>query len=158
MPENSGGLALLGAVVYLAIAHQRGQQASEAALAKMAEAIDRMAVDSRTLLAGTSPVVVQSVPATGQRDVDPAISEIRVVFSKPMLDGSWSWSQAADETYPKTTGEARYLPDHRTCVLPVKLEPGRTYEIWLNSEKFQNFRDVEGHPATPHFLRFQTRK
>ena len=44
----------------------------------------------------------------------------------------------------------------RTCVLPVKLEPGKTYAIWLNSQKFGNFKDTDGRSAVPYLLVFRT--
>jgi hypothetical protein len=47
--------------------------------------------------------------------------------------------------------------DQRTCVLPVKLEPGKTYAIWVNSEKFNNFKDVGGRSAVPYLLGFKTK-
>jgi hypothetical protein len=89
-------------------------------------------------------------------DADPSLKEIRVTFSKPMQDGSWSWSTWGENTYPETKGKPHYLPDERTCVLPVKLEPGRFYATWLNSEKFRNFKDRSGIPAVPYLLTFQT--
>ena len=55
-------------------------------------------------------------------------------------------------------GKPKYLADKRTCVLPVKLEPGKTYAIWVNSEKFGNFKDTEGRPAVPYLLVFRTKK
>ena len=45
----------------------------------------------------------------------------------------------SDETFPQVAGDIRYDKDRRTCVLPVKLRPGKTYVLWLNSDKFQNF-------------------
>jgi RNA polymerase sigma-70 factor (ECF subfamily) len=51
-----------------------------------------------------------------------------------------------------------HLKDKRTCVVKVKLEPGKTYAIWLNSEKFHNFKDADGRPAVPYLLVFQTAK
>jgi len=30
--------------------------------------------------------------------------------------------------------------DHKTCVLPVKLERGTTYAVGVNTEGFNNFR------------------
>jgi len=74
-----------------------------------------------------------------------------------MTDGSWSWSTASKDSFPETTGKPRYLADRRTCVLPVKLEPGKTYASWLNSQKFGNFKDTEGRSAVPYLLIFQTR-
>jgi RNA polymerase sigma factor (sigma-70 family) len=106
------------------------------------------------------PVVVKTVPAAGADDVDPALSEIKVTFSKDMLDQSWSWSQLSEETNPKTVGDkpVHYEKDKRTCVLKVKLEPGKTYGFWLNSEKFGNFKDADGRSAVPYLLVFKTKK
>jgi hypothetical protein len=73
-----------------------------------------------------------------------------------MQDGSWSWSTWGEENYPETTGEPKYLGDARTCVLPVKLQSGKFYAIWLNSDKFKNFKDVSGRPAVPYLLTFFT--
>jgi RNA polymerase sigma-70 factor (ECF subfamily) len=104
------------------------------------------------------PVVVQTAPRAGDTEVDASTTtEIRVTFSKDMADKSWSWSQISDNTYPKTTGKAHYDKDHRTCILPVKLEPGKTYVIWLNPEKFQGFRDTDGRPAVFYPLAFETK-
>jgi hypothetical protein len=107
-------------------------------------------------LASAPPVVVKTLPVAGAWEVDPALAEIRVTYSKPMQDGSWSWSTWGEENYPETAESARYLPDGRTCVLPVKLKPDKFYAIWLNSDKFQNFRDASGRPAVPYLLTFST--
>jgi hypothetical protein len=106
------------------------------------------------------PVVVKTVPQAGDVKVDPNITEIRVTYSKRMLNGSWSWGQISDDTMPKTTGEPHYLADGKTCVLPVALEPGRTYVLQLNSLKgtFANFKDRQQRPAVAYLLVFQTRK
>ena len=107
----------------------------------------------------TAPaVVVKSIPQAGALNVDPATTEIRVTYSKDMQDKSWSWSTWGEENYPKTTGKPHYMPDKRTCVMPVKLEPGKFYAIWLNSQNFGNFRDADGRSAVPYLLVFQTKK
>ena len=63
------------------------------------------------------------------------------------------------EHFPESgVGKIHYLPDKRTCVMPVKLQPGRTYVLWLNLGRFQNFRDAEGHSSVPYQLVFETRK
>jgi serine/threonine protein kinase len=103
------------------------------------------------------PVVVETLPVSGARDVEPGETEIHVRFSKPMSDGSWSWSTAWENSTPESLGEPHYLPDQRTCVLKVRLEPGTTYGWWLNSEKFANFRDRAGRPAVPYLLIFATK-
>ncbi len=102
------------------------------------------------------PVVVKTVPVAGATDVDPALTEIRVTYSKPMQDGSWSWSPWGEKNYPETTGNPRLLPDSRTCVLPVNLQPDKFYAIWLNSDQFKKFTDTAGRPAVPYLLTFAT--
>ena len=104
------------------------------------------------------PVVVKTVPEAGAADVDPKLAEIRVTFSKDMQDGSWSWSTLSKETFPEVAGKPRYRDDKRTCVLPVKLEPGKTYAVWVNSAKFGNFKDADGRSAVPYLLVFKTKK
>jgi hypothetical protein len=42
-------------------------------------------------------------------------------------------------------------------VLPVHLEAGKTYALWLNTDKFQNFKDDKGQPAVPYLLVFATK-
>ena len=104
------------------------------------------------------PVVVKAVPQSGDTKVDSSTAEIRVTFSKKMTDRSWSWSQVSAESFPKMTGKPHYLADGKTCVLPVALEPGKTYVIWLNSQKFGGFKDTRGQSAVPYLLVFQTGK
>jgi serine/threonine protein kinase len=108
------------------------------------------------------PVVIGTVPESGAAGVDPALTELQVTFSKPMQDDSWSWCRWADgneENFPHITGSAHYLADGRTCMLPVKLEPGRTYALWLNRpDSARSFRGADGQPAVPYLLIFETRK
>lgn len=107
-------------------------------------------------VANMPPVVVKTTPQAGDTKVDPAIKEIQVTFSKPMTDGNWSWVQMSKQSFPETTEQPHYLTDKRTCVLPVKLAPGRTYVLWINSDKFNNFMDTEGQRAIPYLLVFET--
>ena len=105
------------------------------------------------------PVVIKTLPTAGDTEVDPSIEEIRVTFSKDMMtEKMWSWVQISKETFPEVTGEARYLKDKRTCVAPVKLEPGKTYVIWFNRGEYNSFRDEDNNPAIPYLLVFQTKK
>ncbi len=104
-----------------------------------------------------APVVVKTVPEAGTVDVDPATTEIKVTFSKAMRDGSWSWSTVSQESFPEMVGKPRYLADGRTCVLTVKLQPGKTYATWVNSQTFTGFKDTDGRSAVPYLLVFQTR-
>jgi hypothetical protein len=116
------------------------------------------AADNAQTVAGLPPVVVETRPVSGARDVEPGVAEIRVRFSKEMADGSWSWSTAWENSTPETIGHIHYEPDQRTCVLKAKLEPDHTYAWWLNSDKFKNFTDLAGRPAVPYLLIFQTKQ
>ncbi len=109
-------------------------------------------------LATVPPVVVKTVPPAGATDVDPATTEIKVTFSKEMTDGSWSWIALSKATFPPTAGDPKYSKDKRTCTLPVKLKPGKTYAVGINDEKHVNFKDAEDRPAFPYIVVFKTRK
>ena len=104
------------------------------------------------------PVVVETLPRAGADGVDPATTEIKVTFSKAMTDKSWSWTQQSKDSFPATAGQPAAKDDRKTCVLPVKLDPGKTYVIWVNSAKFHNFKDSEGNPAVPYLLVFKTKR
>ena len=104
------------------------------------------------------PSVIKTVPVAGDIAVDAAATtQIKVTFSKEMQDGSWSWSQLSNDTFPQMVGKPMYLADKRTCVVDVKLEPKKTYALWLNSQKFGNFKDARGTPAVPYLLVFETK-
>jgi RNA polymerase sigma-70 factor (ECF subfamily) len=109
-------------------------------------------------LESVPPVVVKTVPEAGAGEVDPKLTEIRITFSKDMQDGGFSLSTHTKASFPKVDGKPKYLADKRTCVLAVKLETGKTYAIWVNSEKFGNFKDTGGRSAIPYLLVFRTRK
>ncbi len=129
--------ALLGLSILIPIANGRGEEVS---------------------IQTVSPVVVQTVPQAGSTDVDPKLFEIKVLFSKDMMDQGWSWVMLSKETFPEMGGKPKYLMDKRTCVLPVKLAPGKTYAIWINDKKFNNFKDTQGRSAVPYLLVFKTKK
>ena len=104
------------------------------------------------------PSVVKTVPQAGDTAVDPALKEIRVTFSKDMkTNRMWSVCQISKESFPETAGPIHYT-DNRTCVMPVKLEPGKTYVLWFNRAQFNSFRDTDNHPSIPYLLVFETRK
>ena len=103
--------------------------------------------------------VVETRPRLGDVEVDAtATREIRIVFSKPMTDRSWSLTQGNVYAFPESAGPMHYLPDRRTCVVPVKLEPGKTYAMGINGGRFNNFKDAGGTPSLPSSLAFRTRK
>lgn len=106
--------------------------------------------------AQTPPSVVALDPPNGAFDVDPARQLIRATFDR-VMEGSWAWVNEGRDTFPEMAGQGYFEPDRRTAALPVKLEPGRTYVVWLNSEQHQLFRDLSGVPAAPLRWTFTTR-
>jgi hypothetical protein len=76
----------------------------------------------------------------------------------PERNDSWSWVTVSDASFPKMTANPRFLGDQRTCVLPVSLESGKTYAMWLNQPPHENFQDQDGHKAVPYLLVFETRR
>jgi hypothetical protein len=101
-------------------------------------------------------MVIQTIPEAGARNIDPALTELRVTFSKPMREGSWSWTAWGEENFPEKTGQPKYLEDGCTCVLPVRLQPRHVYAVWLNSEQHHDFKDRAGQSAVPYLLIFET--
>ena len=105
------------------------------------------------------PVVVETFPRSGDSAVDPSVKEIKVTFSKDMkTEKMWSWVMVSKETFPKIVGDVHYLENKRTYVAPVELERGKTYVIWINSEKYNAFKAEDGNPAVPYLLVFDTSK
>jgi hypothetical protein len=102
-----------------------------------------------------APHVVALVPPNGASGVDPErVTVLRATFDRQM-EGSWSWVRESDD-FPQTAGNAYFESDGRTAALPVRLEPGHTYVVWLNSSKYQLFRDTSGTPAPPLRWTFTT--
>jgi RNA polymerase sigma-70 factor (ECF subfamily) len=121
-------------------------------------AVALAAEDKPVTVQSMPPSVVKTVPQAGDTAVDPALKEISVTFSKDMLtDRMWSICQISDETFPEGAGKVHYA-DNRTCVFPVKLQPGKTYVLWFNRAQFCSFRDTAHIPAVPYLLVFQAKK
>jgi len=148
-----------GGLVAMSSAKADDNRPPQAEKAKPQATADAKKKDSNVVSVATAPpVIIETTPRAGATNVDPSITEIKVTYSKDMKDGTWSWSTWSEENFPKTTGKPHYLDDKRTCVLPVKLEPGHTYAIWLNSSNFGNFKDADGQRAVAYLLVFETKK
>jgi hypothetical protein len=104
-----------------------------------------------------APVVIKTVPEAGSKDTPPGEFEVKITFSKEMTDQSWSWSTAWENSGPESVGKPHYDADHKTCVMKVKLEAGKTYGWWINSQKFHGFQDLQHHPAIPYLLTFKVK-
>lgn len=102
------------------------------------------------------PVVVQMTPSNGAEGVSPETRELRVTFSRPMGPG-FSWTGGGPEYPERPEGlSPRWSDDRRTCTLPVRLAPNRSYRLGLNSPSHNNFRSEAGVPLVPISYSFRT--
>jgi RNA polymerase sigma-70 factor (ECF subfamily) len=106
---------------------------------------------------GNPPRIVSSSPADGAKDVDPATAQVTITFNQDMGQGITFNGEGA--SFPFLPGANASWRDRRTCVLPVKLEPGRSYRIALNqfSPNDQSFRSAQGAALMPTTICFATR-
>jgi beta-lactamase regulating signal transducer with metallopeptidase domain len=106
-----------------------------------------------------APQVVCLEPLNGAQNVSPALTELRVTFNTSMGGGcSWCTVGRDDTGFPKgREGKQVYwTPDTKTCVLPVDLKPGQTYQLMLNSPGYINFQSAQGVPLEPVKYTFKT--
>lgn len=103
------------------------------------------------------PKVVKSTPEIGATDVDPRLGLITVTFDLAMDPGGFSWT-GGGPTFPTIPEgqKPRWSRDGKTCTLPVKLEPGKKYELGLNSVSHKNFASKWGVPLEPVQFEFTT--
>ena len=103
------------------------------------------------------PQVVELRPEDGATEVDPKTSMLRVTFDMPMDTGGYSWT-GGGPTFPKIPNgkKPRWSRNAKTCMLPVKLAAGTTYEVGLNSFGHKNFASKWGVPIDPVTYSFST--
>jgi hypothetical protein len=103
-----------------------------------------------------APEIVSLDPPNGARNVNPAMTELRVTFSVPMGDG-FSWTGGGPHFPTIPDGKKPYWTDGgKTCVLPVELKPGSEYGLGLNSPSYKGFQSGEGVPLPPVSYTFKT--
>jgi hypothetical protein len=106
--------------------------------------------------ASAAPVVVRTLPEAGDIAVDPALTEIRVTFSREMSSGSWSCVGGGVSFPGSENGIVHFTNGNHTFVIPVDLKPDHFYRMWLNSVRHTGFKDAGGTPAEPYLLTFKT--
>jgi len=101
-----------------------------------------------------APTVVTLEPANEATGVDSeTVTELRVTFDIDMDTSGYPWT-GGGEMFPKA-GTPKWI-DKRTCVLPVELEPGKSYLLGINAPSFQNFKSEAGVPVVPLTYKFST--
>lgn len=135
---------------------QKALKDSEPLVANNAEAALRMLNKAPGIAEpGGMPKVVSTSPATLSNQVSPDLKEITVTFDQAMMDGSWSWTGGGD-TFPELNGKPHYDATGKMCTLPVKLKPGKTYWVGINSPSHKNFQTAERVPAKRYIIAFST--
>ncbi len=109
-------------------------------------------------LPADAPKVVKVVPADGATDVDPATAQLSVTFDRPMNLQGWSWVKEKNKAFPEGAGQPKFDAKGLTNTIPVKMQPGTSYVIWVNSETHRDFVDSRGVPAVPYRWSFTTAK
>ena len=100
------------------------------------------------------PKVLVTFPENGST-VPPSVAELKVTFDHQMAE-SWSFVTGGEKMMPEVIGNPYRSGDHITITLPIRLQPNHTYVVWLNSERYKNFKDEDGNPAEPYRLTFST--
>jgi hypothetical protein len=110
---------------------------------------------ANTTTEAIAPKVVSANPDNGDKDVDPDLKELRVVFDQPMIIGNMS-IVGGGPNFPKIVGTPKWEND-RTIVAKISLEPNHKYSLSFNGGNFNNFKGTNGISAEPYPVQFTTR-
>jgi RNA polymerase sigma-70 factor (ECF subfamily) len=125
---------------------------------------ESLKLNSKTLKKGQKPltqsspktVVVKTFPGQGKTVKADAVKELRVTFSNDMnTSGCWAFCSDGKHFFPGGDSKPHWL-NERTCALPVKLIPGRTYSVTFNVGRFLGFYDIANRPSVSYKLIFKT--
>ncbi len=105
--------------------------------------------DLRKRYEDSRPTVISMSIQDGVRDVDPALSEIVVRFSRPM--------STVDLNSDPRFRMGRFDEARTVLTIPVTLEPERDYAFALRWPNGQSLTSADGIPMKPASLRFRTR-
>jgi Domain of unknown function (DUF4932) len=103
------------------------------------------------------PHVVRLTPENGATDVDPALTELRIEFDRPMNRAGHSLvgNQAVMPAFP---GRGHFSDDAKTFIQPIKVAPSKTYTFSLNGVYYSGFTSADGLPLDPVPVKFSTAK
>jgi hypothetical protein len=103
------------------------------------------------------PHIKRLVPPNRAADVDPAITELRMEFDRAMRPGDFAL-RGRKEELPAMPIKGHFDDSRTVFVQPIKLEPGRTYRISINSIWSAGFTSADGLPLDPVEFTFKTAK
>jgi hypothetical protein len=93
----------------------------------------------------------------GAKDVDPALAEIVVRFTKPMRTDRYSVAKTSEVAMPRVLGKPEFAEDATVVRVPVQLEPGKEYAFSLNWPGGGAFQSDDGYTLEHVPVRFRTR-
>ncbi len=142
-------------------------QSVEDHVRELDEKIRELKREKQKIADAVRPQVVSTNPPNGAKDVDPNVTELSVTFDRPMLTGGYAWyTRDGNKTFPERSkkSDAFWSEDKRTCTMrDVVLKPGKTYNIWFNTEVELNsdipgdgFRSADDIPLKPVHYTFTT--
>lgn len=147
--------ALAALAVSFALAGCRQQPPAVATTTATATASSAAAIPVTSAAAGEGPRALRFDPPLGATDVDPARTTMSVTFDRPMDRDGWAWVVESQDNAPEV-GDSSWDFTAITNTAQVKLQPGRTYVVWINSAQYPYFRDVQGHTLPPIRWTFTT--
>jgi hypothetical protein len=101
-------------------------------------------------------VVVSTSPSQNKTVNASAVKELRVTFSNDMnTSGCWAFCSDGKNFFPGSNGKPHWI-NKRTCVMPIKLIPGRTYSVTFNVGRFKGFYDISNRSSVSYKLIFKT--
>lgn len=106
-------------------------------------------------LRSEGPRVIDLDPPAGATDVDPARTTLAVTFDREMDRDGWAWVTESSETAPDID-ESTWDSSLRVNTTKVRLAPGRSYVVWINSATYSYFRDTQGRTLAPLRWTFST--
>jgi hypothetical protein len=101
------------------------------------------------------PHVVRVTPANGATDVDPAITELRIEFDRPMNRAGHSLV-GNKAVMPAMPVQGHFSENGKTFIQPIQLAPGKTYTFSLNHIHYSGFTSTDGVPLDPVSVKFST--
>ena len=101
------------------------------------------------------PSVITTAPfSNADTLVDPAITELKILFSKPMKDGySISMGKNGKDAYP-VTGAIGFSEDKKTFTVKTALQPHHEYDFIITG---RSFASAEGYPLVNYRVSFKTK-
>ena len=102
------------------------------------------------------PFVVKLEPfANGDKEVDPAIKELKIVFSAPMNKKGYSINNGSrGKDYSPVTGVVGFSDDGTSFTLRIEMKPDHEYEFLITG---LSFKSAEGYPLKRYDVKFKTK-